>query len=225
MVSKPFCLHHVSFVFHVWLVMISFQQSAWLIISQQKVLRTLHATGQPTCWAMQPDTLFHISPQICWYLFASVIFKIILCLLSYNLMGLWHLFLYVLGHLGIITLNCFVKSSKIYTVCCLLEQKTKESFIYKVLKDGLCYNILHSRTKHLYLLWFYMAMFLRMYGKDWLVFKNILQPCPDGRRRLYIWDCVIFASAIKQPSNSLHQIALICFSLKLADDLQCFQPS
>lgn len=171
MVSKPFCLHHVSFVFHVWLVMISFQQSAWLIISQQKVLRTLHATGQPTCWAMQPDTLFHISPQICWYLFASVIFKIILCLLSYNLMGLWHLFLYVLGHLGIINLNCFVKSSKIYTVCCLLEQKTKESFIYKVLKDGLCYNILHSRTKHLYLLWFYMAMFLRMYGKDWLVFK------------------------------------------------------
>lgn len=136
-VSQPFCLSHCPLLS---LVVISFLSK---LTHNQKVFGTLHAAGQPTCWAVQPNALkmwtksTHYKNDISHFtsdlllLVASAIFKRILCLSAKNSEGVQHLFLNVVGHLGIINFICFCK--KLKDIFCMLsvgrEDKWKVLFI------------------------------------------------------------------------------------------------
>lgn len=122
MVSQPFCLSHFP---PLSLVVISFLSK---MTYNQKVFGTLHATGQPTCWAMRPNALkiWTKSP-----LYKNDISHFTSDLLLVASERVQHLFLNAVGHLGIINFICFCK--KLKDIFCMLsvgrEDKWKVLFI------------------------------------------------------------------------------------------------
>lgn len=199
-VSQPLCLSCLLFFpcfLSDWL---------WCVVSKQKGcrtegFRTLCATGQPTCWAMQPNTVKVCGKSdwpVIFYSLTTDLFDFSLILLC--LSGKKYLFLNVLGHLGRIY---FVQWNPhryiLYVVCWYRRQM--ESFIYKLCSQ----SILHLCTRHLYLIWFCIMMFLEYMETTGLFLKMYCGPVLRGEDDQSLCH-VLLQQSVKAPP--LHQIAL-----------------